>query len=105
EGPFTNGGRVARGQGAPVPRAWHGEGGAGILPRIEPSGPRCGLLRPTGSAPGTASDWNWLPNPVWYEMAASGAATFFRDGSSWVGCAMEVLRTFLPIGGCSLRPA
>ena len=31
-----------------------------------PSGGFCGLLRPTGSAPGTASLTNWLPKPGWY---------------------------------------
>jgi hypothetical protein len=30
-----------------------------------PCGARCGLLRPTGSAPGTASVANWLPKPLW----------------------------------------
>jgi hypothetical protein len=30
-----------------------------------PCATRCGLLRPTGSAPGTASLANWLPKPDW----------------------------------------
>src|ERR1700685_3035228 len=31
-----------------------------------PKGPRCGELRPAGSAPGSASVANSLPKPLWY---------------------------------------
>ena len=34
-----------------------------------PSGGRCGLFWPTGSAPGTASDANSFPKPDWYSTA------------------------------------
>jgi hypothetical protein len=44
-------------------------GAVKALPEISsaysPSGARCGLLRPCGSAPGTASVANWLPKPDW----------------------------------------
>ena len=30
----------------------------------EPCGGRCGEFRPTGKAPGTASEEKWLPNPL-----------------------------------------